>query len=100
MKGITFQTGIEKVLNADAPGKKPQDSQGISFSGMLKNSLDDVDRLQKEADQAVQELASGNGKDIHNVMIALEKAEISFQLMMQVRNKIINAYETIMRMQV
>ena len=100
MKEITFQTGVEKLLNSPPLEKNPQGTQKISFSGILKTSLDDVGRLQKEADQAVQDLAAGKGKDIHNVMIALEKAEISFQLVMQVRNKIINAYETIMRMQV
>jgi flagellar hook-basal body complex protein FliE len=66
----------------------------------LKHAINTVNQAQIEADQAVQELATGNEKDIHQTMIALEKAEVSFQLMMQVRNKIVSAYEEIMRMQI
>nr|MBP7322212.1 flagellar hook-basal body complex protein FliE [Deltaproteobacteria bacterium] len=73
---------------------------GVPFSEVLKGSFSEVNRLQAEADQAVQELARGTGKDLHETMIALEKAEVSFKLMMQVRNKIVAAYEEIMRMQV
>jgi len=67
---------------------------------MLKDAIGEVNKLQQNADQAVEELATGSSKDIHNTMIALEKAEISFHLMMQIRNKIIGAYQEIMRMQV
>ena len=56
--------------------------------------------LQHQADISVRELAAGRQKDIHQTMIAMEKAEISFQLMMKVRNKIIAAYEEIMRMSI
>lgn len=73
--------------------------EGKAFGDVLKESINKVDSLQKEADQAIQEMATGSG-DIHNAMIALEKANISFQMMMQVRNKIVNAYEEVMRMQV
>ncbi len=59
-----------------------------------------MDKLQKESDNAVRNLATGEETDIHKTMITMEKAEISFQLMMAVRNKIITAYETIMRMQI
>ena len=54
----------------------------------------------KDADREVEKLAKMETQDIHNTMIAIEKADLSFQLMMQVRNKIISAYEEIMRMQV
>lgn len=74
--------------------------QGESFSEMLKSAVNDVTRLQQEADQAITTLAAGKGENIHQTMIALEKASVSFQLMMQVRNKIVAAYEEIMRMQV
>ena len=67
---------------------------------MLVRSLNDVNRLKLEADVAVENLATGKQKDIHATMIALEKADVAFQLLMQIRNKIISAYETVMRMQV
>ncbi|MEK6583590.1 MAG: flagellar hook-basal body complex protein FliE, partial [Nitrospirota bacterium] len=59
-----------------------------------------VNTLQKESDQAVQDLLSGKDQNLHQVMIVVEKANLSFQLMMQVKNKIIGAYEEMMRTQV
>jgi flagellar hook-basal body complex protein FliE len=66
---------------------------------MLAQSLEEVNRLHMAADEAVENLAAGKQKNIHETMIALEKANVAFQLLMQVRNKVISAYETIMRMQ-
>lgn len=71
-----------------------------SFSEVLKDSIQKVGELEKEADQEAVKLAKMETQDIHNTMIAIEKADLTFQLMMQVRNKIINAYEEVMRMQV
>ena len=69
------------------------------FQKILRDSIGEVDRLTKEADQSMQEMALGK-MDIHEAMIAMEKANIAFRLMVQVRNKVIGAYEEIMRMQV
>jgi flagellar hook-basal body complex protein FliE len=66
---------------------------------MLARSLNEVNQLNAAANEAVENLAAGKQKDIHQTMIALEKADVAFQLLMQIRNKIISAYETIMRMQ-
>jgi flagellar hook-basal body complex protein FliE len=71
-----------------------------SFSEILKDSIQKVGQLEKEADHEVEKLAKMESQDIHNTMIAIEKADLTFQLMMQVRNKIIDAYQEIMRMQV
>ncbi len=68
-----------------------------AFSKMLDQSIGRVNRLQTEADTAVHDLTTGNRSDIHQTMIAVEKASVAFELMMQVRNKIITAYETVMR---
>lgn len=73
---------------------------GGGFGDLLRSAVDNVERLENEAGQAVQAVAAGQEQDLHNTMIALEKADVSFQLLMQVRNKVIAAYETIMRMQV
>jgi flagellar hook-basal body complex protein FliE len=71
-----------------------------SFGGFLMSAINGINQAQNDADHAIQELATGKEQDIHQTMIAIEKAEVSFQLMMQVRNKIVAAYETIMRMQI
>ena len=69
------------------------------FASTLENALDHADGLQTEADQKVSALLDGNGQDIHGAMIAIERADLSFQLMLQVRNKIVNAYQEVARMQ-
>lgn len=71
-----------------------------SFAGTLKQAIKSVDALQKEADIKMQKLATGQSTDIHGTMIAGEKAEIALKFMVQVRNKIIDAYHEIMKMQV
>lgn len=71
-----------------------------SFSDTLNQAVRDVNTLQGEAGKAVQRMVSGEETDIHNVMIAVEKAKTSFELLMEVRNKTIEAYREIMRMQV
>ena len=76
-----------------------QKTKDASFSGMLKESVEKVNALQQQANTAIDELVLGNSKDIVQTMITVEKADVSFRLMMQVRNKIIQAYEEIMRMQ-
>ena len=102
MNEITFSKGLESLNgNGPANANKADNTQGQeAFSNMLARSLDDVNRLKLKADEAVDNLVAGKHKDIHATMIALEKADIAFQLLMQVRNKIISAYETVMRTQV
>ncbi len=70
------------------------------FSKVLMESIEKVNELQKQADKAIDELTIGDNKDIVQTMIKMEKADISFRLMMQIRNKILQAYEEVMRMQV
>ena len=102
MNEITFTKGLDSLngsgLDTVAKTKKAQELE--SFGNMLARSLSDANRLKLKADEAVENLAAGKQKDIHSTMIALEKADVAFQLLMQVRNKIISAYETIMRTQV
>jgi flagellar hook-basal body complex protein FliE len=71
-----------------------------SFGAVLEDSIAQVNRLQHEADRAIGALATGGGATLHDTMISIEKADLSFKLMMQVRNKIVEAYQEILRMQV
>ena len=72
---------------------------GSSFGDVLKNAVNTVDSLNDNAATQVNSLLQGGGADINSVMIAVEKADVSFQLMMQVRNKIVGAYQDIEKMQ-
>lgn len=69
------------------------------FLKTLDGAMNQVNQLSDDASSKVSELLQGNGQDLHSAMIAVEKADISFQLMMQVRNKIIQAYQTISQLQ-
>ncbi|GKS59230.1 flagellar hook-basal body complex protein FliE [Nitrospira sp.] len=73
---------------------------GPPFTNSLKDALAQVNDAQLEANQAVDALVTGRTENIHQAMIALQKADVSFQLMMQVRNKLVTAYEEIQRMQI
>jgi flagellar hook-basal body complex protein FliE len=84
-----------------APEAKPGGATGgASFGTVLKDSLAQVNQLQTEADTAIQSLATGGTATLHDTMLAVQKAELSFRLMMQVRNKIVEAYQEVLRMQV
>jgi flagellar hook-basal body complex protein FliE len=71
-----------------------------TFSQILKDSLDKVNLYQTQADTSIKELVAGRNKNIHETMLTIERADTSLKLMMQVRNKILDAYREIMRMQV
>ena len=75
-------------------------SGGKSFAQTLSEAVNEVNQLQKTADVKMQKLATGESQNIADVMIATEKADIALRLMVQVRNKVINAYNEIMKMQV
>jgi flagellar hook-basal body complex protein FliE len=84
--------------------RKPKEldggKDGASFGDMLKDAISTANELQKQSDQEIQKLMTGETQDLHTTMIAVQKADLSFQMMMQVRNKLIQAYQEIMRMQV
>ncbi|MCX5771971.1 MAG: flagellar hook-basal body complex protein FliE [Candidatus Hydrogenedentes bacterium] len=73
---------------------------GASFKDMLAEAIGEVQRLQTEADTTVRQLVAGEISDVTETMVAVEKADVAFQTMMLVRNKMVQAYEEIMRMQV
>ena len=72
---------------------------GSTFGDLLKGALNSVDKANSTAASQVGNLLQGGNADINSVMIAVEKADVSFQLMMQVRNKIVSAYQDIEKMQ-
>ena len=75
------------------------DTEGLNFGDMLKSAVHSVDEVNDNATAQVGNLLQGGNSDVNSVMIAVEKADVSFQLMMQVRNKIVNAYQDIEKMQ-
>ncbi len=73
---------------------------GSSFSDVFKAAVVNVDDLQSSADTKISEMLQGSSKaDVGNITVAVEKADVAFQLMMQVRNKVVSAYQEIEKMQ-
>lgn len=105
MKDITVQSNLKALGGVGVPGsldvkKTGAEEKGASFADTLSDSLDKVNDLQKEADKAIEDFATGKTRNIHETMIAVNKADIAFRLTMQVRNKIVEAYQEVMRTQI
>lgn len=79
--------------------KSPLPTDQASFGDWLKASLSEVNQLRRDADAATQKLIVGESKDIHGTMIAMQKAGIAMDLVVEVRNKVLAAYEEVKRMQ-
>lgn len=90
---------IMKAEGLSSHGASPE-MAGTTFSDLLRQSVDTVNTTQHQADLAIKELVAGRSKNVHETMLAIERADSSLKLMMQVRNKILDAYREIMRMQV
>ena len=71
-----------------------------SFENTLKKFITDVNSLQNQAAESTVDLVNGEVEDVHDVMIAVEKANIAMELMLEIRNKIVEAYQEVMRMPV
>jgi len=82
-------------LQPDTLSKDKTPSSG--FSDMLKSYFSDTNQVQKNAGEKVQSLISGETSNVHEVMVAIEKASVSFEMMMEMRNKVVDAYRELMR---
>lgn len=112
MKDISFSSHLRAVMTPpDINNKKLTDlgsfdpgqgngTPGKSFGEFLNDYMESVNQDQKMSANAATDLASGKTKNIHETMIISEKADLSFRMMVQVRNKVLEAYQEVMRMQV
>lgn len=86
--------GTESLLS------NTQEKGDQGFTAYLKNSFDEVNKSLQSADKLATDLAVGKNENLHEAMIGMEKAEASFKLLVQVRNRALEAYHEVMRMQV
>ena len=93
-------TPVKGLLDSQENGKPAGANGAKSFSEFLGDALNEVNSLEKQSYDAVNNLAAGKIQDLSEVTIAGEKANIALQLTMQIRNKAVEAYQEIMRMQV
>ena len=92
--------GAIDIPEVRAPGQTGETGGTSNFLGSLKEAISHINDAQSGASQAVDALVTGQTTNIHQTMVALQQADVSFQLMMQVRNKLVSAYEEIQRMQI
>lgn len=96
--GTLFTPGLAK---AGVGAGALQDTTGTSsFADLLKNATNDLNDLQEQGEKAVVDMSTGEVKDLHNAALALNRAELSMKLMLEVRNKAISAYKEIQRTQI
>jgi flagellar hook-basal body complex protein FliE len=98
IKAITSPTVsiVDNAAASHATGGAP--SSG--FMDSLQHAISKANDIQLEASQATEALMTGQSQNVHQTMVALQEADVSFQLMMQIRNKLVSAYEEIQRMQI
>ena len=99
---IQFPTPITPSgPSTSAPGIQPNEtSPGKDFKTVLLESLDEVNRLQREADVGVQRLLTGETDNVAEVFTAVNKAGVAFDLLMEIRNKLTDAYRDIQQMRI
>lgn len=100
MNDVRLRPLVTHNLLEQYQGARPQGARESGFGSLLRQSLDKVSSAQRQADLGVQRVISGQETDLHRVMIAQEEASLSFELMLEVRNKLLEAYQQLMQMQV
>ena len=98
--GLIQSSVTGEMNNASAPNAAGGATKGGTFLDALQNTMEEVNKTQLEADQSIKDLVAGRTKNIHETMLQLQKADLSLKTMMQVRNKVLEAYKEIMKMQV
>jgi flagellar hook-basal body complex protein FliE len=99
MSDFTIYNNIPRIMPPPSGLKQPEAPADKGFGNLLKEALSEVSDLETKSQGELGKFLNGES-DLHSVMIALEKADLSFQMMMQVRNKFVQAYQEIMRTQV
>lgn len=94
-------SSLTRLSNIELPGKEQLTvHNGNNFTAFLQDAINSLDQIQAEGNRASLALVTGEADDLHTPVIALEKANLSLSLAVTVRNKVINAYQEIMRMQI
>src|SRR4051812_35708400 len=92
--------GIPKEIQVTGPAHQPpvKPGNGASFQDMFNGFMKDVNDMQLKADQSIQKMVTGEVKDVHQVMLAVGEAKVAFNLLLEIRNKTMDAYQEILRM--
>jgi len=100
INGINFGNLIPPTTGSKIASGASLSTNGDEFGSLVKSAVESIDKTQKSAEQEISKAVTGESPDLHKTIIQLQTADLKFQLGLQVRNKLIGAYEEIMRMQV
>jgi flagellar hook-basal body complex protein FliE len=95
MTSIHNAQSVNQLITPPTLGSKTEQSDAASFKGFLLESIQDVNSMQQQADQAVETLMTGGDADPAEVLTAVQKADMAFRLMMQMRNKMMQVYQEV-----
>ena len=91
----SIQSVTQGIADMADPSPASGSGETTDFSSTLQSAVEQIGQLQSDAQSKAAGLLSGNGEDIHSAMLAVEKANVSFEMMVQVRNKIVQAYQQV-----
>lgn len=91
------QTATEQEIGTE---ELSGEEQSQSFADLLTNAINGVDETMKASDAKVQEFIAGETDNVHDVMIQMQRAQLSFDMMVEVRNKVVKTYQEVSRMQI
>jgi flagellar hook-basal body complex protein FliE len=94
------QSNVSAEMNPGTQGASAAQEKGSTFLDALQNTMNEANQNQIDADRSVKDLIAGKTKNLHETMMQLQKADLSLKTMMQVRNKVLEAYKEVMKMQV
>jgi len=99
--GLISNSGAGAIRpQSPAAPKGPGGAAAPNFKDVMMQHIEQVNKLQQDAETAIEDLASGRRDDMDGVLIAKQKADMAFQMLLQVRNKMVDAYEEIKQMRV
>lgn len=99
--GLIGDSNVQGIVpRAPVAPKQPNAEPSVKFKDVLLKNIEQVNRLQQDAETAVEDLVAGRRDDIDAVLTAKQKADVAFQLLLQVRNKVMDAYEEVKQIRV
>ncbi len=96
---------IQTIRNIEAvarpgPASPGSSASGDAFSGLFESAIASVQSTQQAAGKSIERMLSGEPEEVHQTMLSAQRAELAFEMFLQVRNKVVQAYQEVMRMQV
>jgi len=89
---------LPSIVPPEVESLAPPSAAGGSFSDVLSSAINEVEGAHNDANQSIQRFLSGEGDDLHSTILSSQRADLEFQMFMQVRNKVVSAYQEIMKM--